>query len=74
MISRKDLKPTAGHRVCSQHFEGGKKTYMNNIPTITPKTENMKKPKPRTTVRARSREVLTEINQVNENNELIKST
>ena len=26
-ISRKDFKPTNDHRVCSQHFEGGKKTY-----------------------------------------------
>ncbi|XP_057291809.1 uncharacterized protein LOC130614396 [Hydractinia symbiolongicarpus] len=37
-ISRKNFKPTSGHRVCSAHFEGGKKTYMNNIPTIVPKT------------------------------------
>ena len=35
-ISRKGFKPTSGHRVCSEHFEGGKKTYMNNIPTIFP--------------------------------------
>ena len=33
-ISRKDFKPTNGHRVCSQHFEGGKKTYLNNVPTV----------------------------------------
>ena len=26
-ISRKDFKPTNDHRVCCQHFEGGKKTY-----------------------------------------------
>ena len=26
-FSRIDLKPTNGHRVCGQHFEGGKKTY-----------------------------------------------
>ena len=26
-ISRIDLKPTNGHRVCGQHVEGGKKTY-----------------------------------------------
>lgn len=30
------FKPTNGHRVCSDHFEGGKKTYMINIPTIFP--------------------------------------
>ena len=35
-ISRKGFKPTSGHRVCSEHFEGGKKMYMNNIPTIFP--------------------------------------
>ena len=32
-ISRKSFNPSAGHRVCSLHFVGGKKTYMNNIPT-----------------------------------------
>ncbi|XP_057298372.1 uncharacterized protein LOC130629250 [Hydractinia symbiolongicarpus] len=37
-ISRKDFKPSVAHRVCSAHFVGGKKTYMNNIPTIVPKT------------------------------------
>ena len=36
-ISRKDFKPTITHRVCSAHFEGGKKTYLNNVPTIVPK-------------------------------------
>ena len=35
-ISRKGFKPTSGHRLCSEHFEGGKKTYMNNIPTVFP--------------------------------------
>ena len=37
MISRKDFKPTSGHRMCSAHFEGGVKTYSNNVPTIVPK-------------------------------------
>ena len=42
-ISRKDEKgknfvPSRYHRVCSAHFAGGKKTYMNNVPTIVPKT------------------------------------
>ena len=36
-VSRKDVQPTIGHRVCSVHFEGGCKTHMNNVPTITPK-------------------------------------
>ena len=35
-ISRKGFKLTSGHRVCSEHFEGEKKTYTNNIPTIFP--------------------------------------
>ena len=30
-ISRKDFIPTKSHRVCSSHFEGGKKTYTNNV-------------------------------------------
>ena len=37
-ISRKNFNPTATHRVCSAHFVGGKKTYMNKIPTIVPNT------------------------------------
>ncbi|KAK8767871.1 hypothetical protein V5799_005348 [Amblyomma americanum] len=28
--------PTTGHRVCSAHFEGGKKTYMVRVPSIFP--------------------------------------
>ncbi|XP_067905638.1 THAP domain-containing protein 11 [Heterodontus francisci] len=28
--------PTTGHRVCSAHFPGGKKTYSVNVPTIFP--------------------------------------
>ena len=37
LISRKDFSPTIGHRVCSLHFPGGRKTYMNLLPTIVPK-------------------------------------
>ena len=51
-----------GHRVCSEHFKGGRRTYTNNVPTITPKTENIVKPEPRATVRARNRDFLIEIN------------
>nr|XP_047124127.1 uncharacterized protein LOC105845508 [Hydra vulgaris] len=36
-ISRKDFTPSS-YRVCSAHFQGNKKTYMNNVPTIIPKT------------------------------------
>ena len=42
-ISRRDFKPTNGHRVCSQHFEGGKKTYMNNVPTVFPLSKTHQK-------------------------------
>ena len=43
MISRKNFNPTISHRVCSAHFKGGRKSYLNNIPTIVPKST---KPKP----------------------------
>ena len=35
-ISRKDFGPTTGHRARSAHFEGGSKTYQNNVPTVFP--------------------------------------
>ncbi len=38
LIGRKDFTPTKGQRVCSEHFPGGQKTYMNNLPIIVPKT------------------------------------
>eukprot|EP00794_Sanderia_malayensis_P005136 gene5136-biopygen4188 len=49
MISRKNFVPSTSHRVCSDHFEGGKKTYMNNIPTVVPKTIRPASNKPRCT-------------------------
>ena len=33
-ISRKDFKVTPYHRVCSAHFSGGRKTYLNNVKTF----------------------------------------
>ena len=36
-ISRKNFKPTSGHRVCSADFKDGENPYINNIPTIVPK-------------------------------------
>ena len=54
-VSRKNFKPTIGHRVCSEHFVGGQKTYVNNIPTITPKTRLRRLVIPRTTTKARNR-------------------
>ena len=50
MRSRKNFLPTKSHRVCSEHFIGGKKTYMNNFPTIVPKTVKKTVLKPRTTL------------------------
>ena len=45
MISRKDLtNPGIGHRACSIHFVGDKKTYMNNVPTIVSKNIGWKEP------------------------------
>jgi hypothetical protein len=47
--------PSTGHRVCSDHFEGGKKTYTVRIPTIfpwrktktnTPRRQLVRKPVP----------------------------
>ena len=54
LISRKDFSPTIGHRVCSLHFPGGRKTYMNQLPTIVPKTTRPTPTKPRSTVKARN--------------------
>ncbi|XP_065067516.1 uncharacterized protein LOC135693070 [Rhopilema esculentum] len=59
LISRKDFKPTNGHRVCSVHFVGGKKTYMSNVPLIVPKATRPSIPKPRATFKCRNR-ALTE--------------
>ena len=51
LISHKDFSPTNGHIVCSTHFPGGHKTYMNKLPTIVPNTPPTKS---RRTVRARN--------------------
>ncbi len=75
-ISRKDFKPTIGHRVCSEHFPGGKKTYMNNVPTVTPKTANAKPLVERSTHRARNRVTVesteTEIQDQMEGEEILQ--
>ncbi len=55
LISRKDFSPTIGHRVCSLHFPGGRKTYMNRLPTIVPKATRPTPTKPRSTVKVRNR-------------------
>ena len=56
MISRQNFdNPGQGHRVCSKHFISGRKTYMNNIPTIVPKNKGKKEQRPRPTSKARNR-------------------
>ena len=35
-VSRKDFRPTTGHRVSGAHLEGGSKTYQNDVPTVFP--------------------------------------
>uniref|UniRef100_A0A8C3SP99 THAP domain-containing protein 11 n=1 Tax=Chelydra serpentina TaxID=8475 RepID=A0A8C3SP99_CHESE len=30
------FQPTTGHRVCSEHFPGGRKSYLVRVPTIFP--------------------------------------
>ena len=56
LITRQNFTPTSGHRVCSEHFPGGKKTYLNNLPLIVPKGTRPRIPKPRTITKARNRE------------------
>lgn len=46
-ISRKNFSPSSGHRVCSLHFEGGRKTYMNNVPVIFPLAKSHPRPSPK---------------------------
>jgi len=43
-ISQKNFSPSTGHQVCSLHFEGGKKTYMNNVPVIFPLAKSHLRP------------------------------
>ena len=47
--------PTSSHRVCSGHFQGGTKTYLNTLPTKTPKIANQTPVHERKTERARNR-------------------
>ena len=55
LISRRDFSPTIGHRVCSLHFPGKRKTYLNQLPTIVPKATRPTPTNPRSTVKARNR-------------------
>ena len=56
LVSRKDTRePSNCHRVCSEHFIGGRKTYLNNLPLIVPKATRPSISKPRTTSKSRNR-------------------
>ena len=57
LISRRDFHPGPRHSVCSEHFVGGKKTYMNNVPTVVPKNREKKDEKGRFTYRSRNRTI-----------------
>ena len=60
-ISRTDFKPSEHHRVCSKHFKGGQKTYLNNIPTVVPKSIQPTPSKPRPTYKCRQRKTVTRL-------------
>ncbi len=55
LISRNDFISNKNHRVCSAHFPGGEKTYLNNLSLIVPKTTRPTIPTPRTTTKLRNR-------------------
>ena len=54
LISRKDFSPTSGHRVCSLHFPGGKKSYMNKLPLNVPKATKPTPTNPQPTIKRRN--------------------
>ncbi len=56
LISCKDFRPSKYHRVCSEHFVGGKKTYLNNLPLIVPKATRPVIPTPRPIVKSINRD------------------
>ena len=43
LVSRKNFSPISGHRVCSKHFPGGKKHYMNRLHTIVQKRLDLRR-------------------------------
>lgn len=53
------------HRVYSKHFVRGCKTYLNNVPTITPKMEIKEQSKERPTIKARNRQSVSVIMKEN---------
>ena len=55
LISRRDFSPTIWHSVCSLPFPGGRKTYMNLVPTIVPKATRSTPKNSSSAVKARNR-------------------
>ena len=76
-ISRKNFDdPSEYHRVCSMHFAGGKKTYMNNISTIVPKFLKPTQHKKRTTANSsgQNRVNFSPVAEVDEENPHVELT
>ena len=36
IFSNDNFVPTSGHQVCGEHFKEGRKTYLDNVPTVFP--------------------------------------
>ncbi|KAL9839530.1 LOW QUALITY PROTEIN: THAP domain-containing protein 11 [Geothlypis trichas] len=56
------FQPTTGHRVCSEHFQGGRKSYLVRVPTIFPcaavnerKAQRARRPRPAAAAAVRRR-------------------
>ncbi|XP_028407181.1 uncharacterized protein LOC114529570 [Dendronephthya gigantea] len=70
-IGRANFVPSSYHRVCSEHFVGGKKTCLNNLPKRVEKLLKLTPTKPRTTSKCRERDYPSEdIPQNDQPNEL----
>ena len=65
-ISRKDFRPTTGHRVCSAQFEGAFKTYQTTVPTVFPLQTSHPKviTTPRLLVRHKEEEIQEETEEI----------
>ena len=59
-IGRANFAPNSYYRVCSKHFVGGKKTCLNNLPTLVQKLLKPTPTKPRTTSKCRDRDYPSE--------------
>jgi hypothetical protein len=73
-IGRKHFTPNEQHRVCSDHFPGGTKTYLNNVPTITPKRLQPTPTKARQTYKCRERTPLADLKSDMNNESIPENT